>query len=73
MYAAFNTLQLELERLLLLQQSIEQSGQAAQESYKLLRLSIKIRSHERAIKLINAAHQQEQRTQTESVGAVIIN
>jgi len=66
MYAAFNTLQLELERLLLLQQSIEASGQAAQESHKLLKLSIKIRSHEQAIKLINAAHQQEQRLEAKA-------
>jgi len=68
MYAAFNTLQLELERLLLLQQSIESSGQADVESQQLIRLSIKIRSHERAIKLINREHQQVTRT-----GAVLIN
>ena len=60
MYAAFNTLQLELERLIILRDSINNSGQAAFESTKLAELDRKIFSHEKAIKVINRVHQAEQ-------------
>jgi hypothetical protein len=61
MYAAFNTLQLELERLIILLDSMESSGQAANESVKIEELKRKIYSHEKAIKLINREHQAEHR------------
>ena len=57
MYAAFNTLQLELERLIILLDSVEKSGQAAAESTKIAELKRKIYSHEKAIKVINREHQ----------------
>jgi len=57
MYAAFNTLQLELERLIILLDSIEKSGQADNESTKIAELKRKIYSHEKAIKVINREHQ----------------
>jgi len=62
MYAAFNTLQLELERLIILLDSIEKSGQAANESTKIDELKRKIYSHEKAIKVINREHQAETKT-----------
>jgi len=59
MYAAFNTLQLELERLIILLDSVEKSGQAANESTKIDELKRKIYSHEKAIKIIVRIHQGE--------------
>ncbi len=52
MYAAFNTLQLELERLILLRESITISGQATKYQDKLHELNNKIYSHEKAIALL---------------------
>lgn len=62
MYAAFNTLQLELERLIILRESISQSGQADNELTKLAELDRKIYSHEKAIKVINREHQAQHHT-----------
>ena len=65
MYAAFNTLQLELERLLLLKQSMEDSSNVSNyPDYvnKLAELDNKIRSHEKAIKVLNQVHQAAIRT-----------
>jgi hypothetical protein len=64
MYAAFNTLQLELERLIILRESITSSGQAGNEVTKLSELDRKIYSHEKAIKVINREHQEETRIAT---------
>ena len=61
MYAAFNTLKLELERLLLLRESITISGQACTHKQKLHELNLKIYSHEKAVRLIVTQHQVEQR------------
>ena len=63
MYSAFNTLQLELERLLLLRDSITNSGIAHTHQDKLADLNNKIYSHEKAISLINRQHQIEVRIQ----------
>ena len=60
MYAAFNTLQLELERLIILLDSVEKSGQAKNEQTKIDELKRKIYSHEKAIKVINREHQAQQ-------------
>ena len=60
MYAAFNTLKLELERLLLLRDSITISGRASIEKTKLHQLNLKIYSHERAIKMVVNQHKLEQ-------------
>ena len=61
MYSAFNTLQLELERLCLLRESIEDSGQADKELLKLTQLDNKITSHEKAIQLLIRHNQAEAR------------
>jgi len=52
MYAAFNTLQLELERLTLLRESMERSPSGQHEVQKLKELDIKILDHEQAIKVL---------------------
>jgi len=59
MYAAFNTLQLELERLIILRDSIAKSGQASTNLLKLTELDRKIYSHEKAIALLIRTHQAE--------------
>jgi len=59
MYAAFNTLQLELERLIILKDSIAKSGQAKNELIQLTELDRKIYSHEKAIKVLIRTHQAE--------------
>lgn len=56
MHAAFNTLQSELERLVLLKESIEQSGQAANEQLRISELELKITSHHKALKVILRHH-----------------
>ena len=56
MYAAFNTLQTELERLVLLKESIEQSGQAKHNIHKLNELDLKILSQQQATKVILREH-----------------
>jgi len=57
MYSAFNTLQLELERLLLLQESMTSSGcKESNDSIKLAELQRKIVSHEKATKVLLRAH-----------------
>jgi len=61
MYAAFNTLQLELERLIILKESMECSPSGMHEVDKLGELDRKIHSHEKAIKVLNRVHQEEQR------------
>lgn len=62
MYAAFNTLQLELERLIILLDSVEKSGQAQNEQTKIDELKRKIYAHEKAIKLLNREHQAQHHT-----------
>lgn len=52
MYAAFNTLQLELERLCLLRESMENSLCGQRELSKLQVLDSKIASHEKAVQLL---------------------
>jgi len=73
MYAAFNTLQLELERLILLRESISTSGQADKELTKLDELDRKIYSHEKAIKVIVRINQSERRriSRTAEEGAAL--
>jgi len=61
MYAAFNTVQSELERLVLLKESIEQSGQAHLEQSQLIELELKILSHQKATKVLLREHFAENR------------
>ena len=62
MYAAFNTLQLELERLIILLDSMEKSPSGQQEPAKIEELKRKIYSHEKAITLLNREHQAQHHT-----------
>lgn len=58
MYAAFNTLQLELERLIIMQECIAVSGQATtvDNKIKLAELELKILSHQKAVKVLLRQH-----------------
>ena len=57
MYSAFNTLQLELERLTLLRESMERSPSGKLELSKLDDLDLKIYQHDQAIQLLVRTNQ----------------
>ena len=61
MMTAFDTLTLELERLILLKQSIELAGVSEEESESFLALTNKISDHEHAIQVIVRESQRERR------------
>lgn len=68
MYAAFNTLQLELERLILLRESITDSGIASlpESQDKLHDLNLKIYSHEQGIAVLVRTQQDIVRQQAQA-------
>ncbi len=67
MYAAFNTLQLELERLILLRESITISGQASKNKDKLHELNNKIYSHEKGLALLIRSNQDDVRIKADAI------
>jgi len=69
LYSAFNTLKLELERLILLRESITISGIASlpDSKQKLHTLNKQIYSHEQAVALLLSQHQRELHTMARTV------
>ena len=61
MMSAFNTIQLELERLILLRETIQSIGVDEDESANFDQLNNKISEHEHAIQIIVRESQREQR------------
>lgn len=61
MYAAFNTLQLELERLIILHESMTSSPSGSKELDKIKLLDIKIKQHQDGLKVLLRTHLKHQR------------